>query len=77
MKLTIWGAAHQVTGSMHLLQTESYNILIDCGLDYEKGTFQEDNEYFPFEPSNNRCRYFNPCPYRSFRKPAHIGEIRF
>ena len=51
MKLTIWGAAHQVTGSMHLLQTENYNILIDCGLDYEKGTFQEDNEYFPFDPS--------------------------
>lgn len=51
MKLTIWGAAHQVTGSMHLLQTENYNILIDCGLDYEKGTLQEDNEYFPFEPS--------------------------
>ncbi len=51
MKLTIWGAAHQVTGSMHLLQTENYNILIDCGLDYEKGTFQEENEHFPFEAS--------------------------
>jgi len=51
MKLTIWGAAYQVTGSMHLLQTEDYNILIDCGLDHEKGTQQEDNEYFPFEPS--------------------------
>ena len=51
MKLTIWGAAQQVTGSMHLLQTDHYNILIDCGLDYEKGTYQEDNEYFPFDPS--------------------------
>ncbi|WP_432712268.1 MBL fold metallo-hydrolase [Pedobacter sp.] len=51
MKLTIWGAAHQVTGSMHLLQTENYNILIDCGLDYEKGVQQEDNEQFPFDPS--------------------------
>jgi metallo-beta-lactamase family protein len=51
MKLTIWGAAKQVTGSMHLLQTDNYNILIDCGLDYEKGVQQEDNEYFPFEPS--------------------------
>lgn len=50
MKLTIWGAAQQVTGSMHLLQTENYNILIDCGLDYEKGTYQEENEYFPFDP---------------------------
>lgn len=52
MKLTIWGAAQQVTGSMHLLQTENYNILIDCGLDYEKGTYQEENEYFPFDPAS-------------------------
>ena len=51
MKLTVWGAAQQVTGSMHLLQTENYNILIDCGLDYEKGTYQEENQYFPFNPS--------------------------
>jgi metallo-beta-lactamase family protein len=51
MKLTIWGAAQQVTGSMHLLQLENYNILIDCGLDYEKETFQEENQYFPFDPA--------------------------
>jgi len=51
MKLTIWGAAQQVTGSMHLLQLDNYNILIDCGLDYEKGTYQEENQYFPFNPS--------------------------
>jgi len=51
MKLTIWGAAQQVTGSMHLLQLSNYNILIDCGLDYEKDTFQEENQYFPFDPS--------------------------
>ncbi|MBC7566529.1 MAG: MBL fold metallo-hydrolase [Pedobacter sp.] len=51
MKLTIWGAAQQVTGSMHLLQLEKYNVLIDCGLDYEKDTYQEENQYFPFDPS--------------------------
>jgi metallo-beta-lactamase family protein len=51
MKLTIWGAAQQVTGSMHLLQLENYNVLIDCGLDYEKDTYQEENQYFPFDPS--------------------------
>lgn len=51
MKLTIWGAAQQVTGSMHLIQLDNYNILIDCGLDYEKGTYQEENQYFPFNPS--------------------------
>ncbi|MGY4384257.1 metallo-beta-lactamase family protein [Pedobacter sp. UYP24] len=52
MKLTIWGAAQQVTGSMHLLELEDYRILIDCGLDYEKETFQEENQYFPFDPTS-------------------------
>jgi len=52
MKLTIWGAAKQVTGSMHLLQSGTYNILIDCGLDYEKDTYQEENQYFPFDPAS-------------------------
>jgi len=52
MKLTIWGAAQQVTGSMHLLQLNNYTILIDCGLDYEKGNHQEQNMFFPFNPSD-------------------------
>ncbi len=51
MKFTSWGAAKQVTGSMHLLETDDYKILIDCGLDYEKGTYIEENEQFPFMPS--------------------------
>jgi metallo-beta-lactamase family protein len=51
MKLTILGAAQQVTGSMHLLQLENYQILIDCGLDYEKDTYQEENQHFPFNPA--------------------------
>ncbi|MBB2148432.1 MBL fold metallo-hydrolase RNA specificity domain-containing protein [Pedobacter gandavensis] len=52
MKLTIWGAARQVTGSMHLLELEDYKILIDCGLDYEKDTYQEENQHFPFDPGS-------------------------
>lgn len=51
MNLTIWGAAQQVTGSMHLLQTDQYQILIDCGLDYERNSSQEQNEEFPFNPA--------------------------
>jgi metallo-beta-lactamase family protein len=51
MNLTVWGAAQQVTGSMHLLETDNYSILIDCGLDYEKDTWLEENEQFPFMPS--------------------------
>jgi metallo-beta-lactamase family protein len=59
MRLTFWGAARQVTGSMHLLEINDYKILIDCGLDVgrereaDKGK-DEDNysgALFPFDPS--------------------------
>jgi metallo-beta-lactamase family protein len=52
MKLTFWGAARQVTGSMHMLRLDSgYTILIDCGLDYEnKDDFDANNRNFPFLP---------------------------
>lgn len=51
MKLTIHGAARQVTGSMHLLEVGQYKILIDCGLDYEKDRSTQSNEDFPFDPA--------------------------
>ncbi len=58
MKLTFWGAARQVTGSMFLLELENdYRILIDCGLDVSREREHEDvftdrpNMLFPFEPS--------------------------
>lgn len=50
MKYTCWGAAKQVTGSMHLLELDSgYTILIDCGIDYEDKTNKEINARFPFD----------------------------
>ena len=52
MKLTIHGAARQVTGSMHLLEVGQYKILIDCGLDYEKDRSVQSNENFPFNPGD-------------------------
>src|ERR1700743_1418312 len=51
MKLTIHGAARQVTGSMHLLEVGQYKILIDCGLDYERDRSVQANEDFPFYPA--------------------------
>ncbi|HVS91471.1 MAG TPA: MBL fold metallo-hydrolase [Mucilaginibacter sp.] len=51
MRLTIHGAARQVTGSMHLLEVGQYKILIDCGLDYEKDRSMQSNENFPFDPT--------------------------
>src|SRR5215510_7422952 len=32
MKITFWGAAGAVTGSMHLLETGGKRILLDCGM---------------------------------------------
>ncbi|RVT97241.1 MBL fold metallo-hydrolase [Mucilaginibacter limnophilus] len=52
MKLTIHGAARQVTGSMHLLEVNQYKILIDCGLDYEKDRSIQSNENLPFNPAD-------------------------
>jgi metallo-beta-lactamase family protein len=51
MKLTIYGAARQVTGSMHLLKAGQFKILVDCGLDYEKDRNVQANENFPFDPA--------------------------
>jgi metallo-beta-lactamase family protein len=54
MKVTFWGAARQVTGSMHLLTLNNgYNILVDCGMNYEqKRELSEDVFDFPFNPQD-------------------------
>ncbi|MEE9207933.1 MAG: MBL fold metallo-hydrolase [Gemmatimonadota bacterium] len=52
MRLQFWGAAREVTGSMHLLTVGKHKVLLDCGL-YQgrrKKAF-ERNRDFPFQPS--------------------------
>ena len=45
MKLTFVGAAHEVTGSCHLLQAAGKNILVDCGM--EQGIDLYENPGLP------------------------------
>ena len=52
MKLTFWGAAREVTGSMHQLSVGGNNYLLDCG-EYQgrRQVAADRNRHFPF-----------PCP---------------
>ena len=53
MKLTFWGAAQTVTGSMHLLEVGSKRVLLDCGL-YQgrRALARRYNEEFPVRPAD-------------------------
>src|SRR5271170_4390820 len=49
MKLTFWGAARVVTGSMHQLTVEGREYLLDCGLfQGRRKEAEERNRAFPF-----------------------------
>lgn len=49
MKLSFWGAAQTVTGSMHVVEVQGHRYLLDCGL-YEgrRQEAYERNSHFPF-----------------------------
>ena len=53
MRITFHGAAQQVTGSCHLLDTGKHKILLDCGL--VQGSFkdeQNNRDEFQFDPKS-------------------------
>ena len=51
MHVTFYGAAREVTGSMHLLTTENDRILLDCGLfQGRRRESAEKNRILPFDP---------------------------
>ena len=53
MKLTFWGAAGAVTGSMHLLETGGKRILLDCGLNQgRRKEADAKNRHLPFPGSS-------------------------
>lgn len=51
MQIGFYGAAHEVTGSCHLLDTGKKKILFDCGM-FQGGDFNEakNHDLFPFDP---------------------------
>jgi len=52
MHITPYGAAGEVTGSCHLVETEGYHILVDCGLFQGRRELEERNyQHFPFKPN--------------------------
>lgn len=53
MRLTFWGAARQVTGSMHLLETGDARILLDCGMmQGHRAEANERNANLPFDAAS-------------------------
>ena len=53
MRITIYGAAQEVTGSMHLIEVNNRRILLECGL-YQgrRADTYERNLKFPFDPAS-------------------------
>jgi len=53
MKLTFWGAAQTVTGSMHQLEAGGKRYLLDCGM-YQghRKEAEQRNRHFPFPGSS-------------------------
>ena len=52
MRLTFWGAAQTVTGSLHLLEFDGKRVLLDCGLHQgPRAEARRLNAEFPVRPS--------------------------
>ncbi len=53
MKLTFWGAARTVTGSMHLVEYEGGRVLLDCGLfQGPRAEAKHKNGEYPAHPAS-------------------------
>ena len=53
MKITFLGAASEVTGSQHLIETDSARVLLDCGLfQGQRDVCRVKNQQFKCDPAN-------------------------
>lgn len=59
MKITFLGAAHEVTGSCTLIETNGKNILVDCGM--EQGADIFENQEIPVNPNDIECVLLTPA----------------
>ena len=77
MKLTFWGAAGTVTGSMHLVETGGKRVLLDCGL-YQGRRKDADakNRNLPFAGRVDRRGDSLARAHRPQRQSADAGEER-
>ncbi len=80
--LTSFGAAEEVTGSRHVLETEQVKILVDCGLfQGRREEAHEKNRRFPFNPSSlaasvNTHGHLDHCgTYPLLVKEGFAGDI--
>ena len=53
MKLSFFGAAHQVTGSCYMLEVGGKKVLIDCGMEQGPQIFEQ--QAFAMAPSDVYC----------------------
>ena len=54
--ITFWGAAGQVTGSCHLLETNGRRVLLDCGMfQGKRDESAQMNATMPFDPRQLDC----------------------
>lgn len=51
MKLSFYGAAREVTGSSHVIETDGRRVLLDCGMHQgHRAEAAERNAHLPFDP---------------------------
>ena len=74
MRLSFIGAAHEVTGSCHLLEACGKNILIDCGM--EQGPDLYENQKLPVSAGDVDYVLLTHAHIDHFRKPAAFMQTR-